>query len=1005
MVQQASADSAQRSWRGRLISVISGLAIVYSCLVGIVAFVLPDFIRQQLQQALSTQSFTAQIDRLMLNPLTLGATADGISLLQDDDSRPLEIEQLRVNVSLESLILRALVLDEVAVINPALFGRMNQQREFNWQQYIEQLIQASTADSAHTGDAEVEPDSGLPRVLVRHLLLEQINLRFADDSKREPYSEQFGPVDIDVRDLSTLVRPGAPYAISASTSRTELIEWHGKIELSPLRSSGTLIISGWQLPMIWRYFKEDLAFEVAAGQTALKTNYHYDGNLTLGDGVLTVEDLLLKDRLATPAELIELPRLQLTGIEFDLDRKRVDIAAIQLDQLHVRDTLDQHGGSRLAAAFTPQAAGDAKTNSSGADPGASSAAVSSNGAIADKTSNAFSLGVDSLSIRDALVSIEHQLPEDRRVNFDIGQTNIELRGFAWPDGDIQSIALDARINDSASLLVKASGDIEPPRANFELELSSFALVDLMPYVEPYFAISLESGLFQAKVVGQVAQNGAELTSTLKGTAAVTQLLIEDVAKGEKILSGEAFKLNDVSWQSKPATLEISQVELLQAYARVVIFKDGGTNLSRLAVEHGAGDSGAESPTESTASAEPKTPRDKAAGEPLQVDIASIDFHGGTADFADFSLPRAFEAAIYDIEGTIRGVSSASGQAAVVDITGAVDRYAPVTLRGMVAPLSENLQVDLELAFRNMELTAISPYSDTYAGYDIDKGKLNADFKYVIEGTQLQAENQVVIDQLTLGSSTDSPTATSLPVVLAIALLKDKNGVIDLNLPVSGDIGDPDFHYGALIGKALVNLITKIVTSPFAALGSLIGGGDDMDYVPFEPGRSDFSAAEASKLTQLAGALNDRPQLSVSVRGTAVPMIDGAALREARLTAHLEEMNIAVPIAEHSWKPVYKQYKKTMGTSARQLAKEIAAEQELDKPALQQATRERVWQDLLAAQEISEGDFQELARARSDQVRETLVGAGVAPDRIFLLDPVIDEGDEGTPHCQLELEAG
>ena len=370
-----------------------------------------------------------------------------------------------------------------------------------------------------------------------------------------------------------------------------------------------------------------------------------------------------------------------------------------------------------------------------------------------------------------------------------------------------------------------------------------------------------------------------------------------------------------------------------------------------------------------------------------------------------SLPRTFKAAIYDIEGTIRGLGSTGSSAAVIDIAGAVDRYAPVTLRGMVSPLSEKLQLELDLAFRNMELTAVSPYSDTYAGFNIDKGKLHADFKYVIDGTALRAENNVIIDQLTLGERTGSPTATSLPVKLAVALLKDKNGVIDLSLPVSGDIGDPKFHYGALIGKALVNLITKIIASPFAALGKLAGGGEDMDHISFEPGRSDLSAAETSKLAQLAEALNDRPQLSVSIRGTAVPMTDGAALQEAHLTAHLKDIVVMVPIPEDNWQPVFKQYKKTMGTSVRKLVKQIKAEQQLDKPALNQAVRERVWQDLLAAEDISEDDYMDLARARSERVREALVSAGVDPARIFLLDPVVDEAGEKAPHCQLELEAG
>ncbi len=382
------------------------------------------------------------------------------------------------------------------------------------------------------------------------------------------------------------------------------------------------------------------------------------------------------------------------------------------------------------------------------------------------------------------------------------------------------------------------------------------------------------------------------------------------------------------------------------------------------------------------------------------------FHEGTADFSDLSLNRTFRAAIYGIEGSIEGLDTDAEAAAVVDLTGQVEKYAPVTLKGQVKPLSDKLMVDLALQFSNLELTSVSPYSDTYAGYNIDKGKLDAAFKYHIVDQKLSAENRLVIDQLTLGERTESATATSLPVALAVALLKDSNGVIDLNLPVSGDLDDPEFHYGALIGKALLNLVTKIVTAPFALLGSLVGAEEeDLDHVIFEAGKSEAAEAQADKLTKVAEALAKRPQLTVSLRGIAVPAIDDPALKQQRLEAALAEQEIAYPIAASDRKKFFSWFEKSTGRDVGDLRKELkAAQPDIDKAALEAQMQKRLLDSLLRRQRVGADDLDRLARARSEQVRELMVAAGVDPNRLFILDPSVAEEQNQEPSCKLELDA-
>jgi len=173
----------------------------------------------------------------------------------------------------------------------------------------------------------------------------------------------------------------------------------------------------------------------------------------------------------------------------------------------------------------------------------------------------------------------------------------------------------------------------------------------------------------------------------------------------------------------------------------------------------------------------------------------------------------------------------------------------------------------------------SPYAMKFAGYRIAGGKISLDLQYKVHGRQLAGENQIVIDQLTLGERVDSPDALKLPLELAIALLKDSDGRIDLGLPVSGSLDDPQFSYGALIWKAIGTVLTKIVTAPFRAIGALLGvSGEKLEGIAFDAGSDRLLPPEREKLQQIAQLLAKRPQLKLSVPGHYSEAADGAAMR-------------------------------------------------------------------------------------------------------------------------------
>ena len=272
---------------------------------------------------------------------------------------------------------------------------------------------------------------------------------------------------------------------------------------------------------------------------------------------------------------------------------------------------------------------------------------------------------------------------------------------------------------------------------------------------------------------------------------------------------------------------------------------------------------------------------------MPMTIGTVRIIDGSANYADFWIQPNFAVGIQALNGTVEGLSSDPKSRAKVKLDGKVDRYAPVTINGELNLMSAAVYSDIKMSFKGLELTTMTPYSGHFAGYKIDKGKLSVDLSYKVDQRKLDAEQHFVIDQLQLGDAVDSPDAVHLPLKLAIALLKDRNGVIDLPLPITGSLDDPQFKVGPIIWHALVNLLEKAVTAPFAAIGRLFGGhGEEMKFIDFAPGSADLDAASKEKLDALTKALQEHDQLKLDVPIVYSQDLDGPVLAKQELNRKL-----------------------------------------------------------------------------------------------------------------------
>jgi len=484
--------------------------------------------------------------------------------------------------------------------------------------------------------------------------------------------------------------------------------------------------------------------------------------------------------------------------------------------------------------------------------------------------------------------------------------------------------------------------------------------------------------------------------TLSGSVRIPALEIKDTIEGERLLGWEMLDID--RFELGAGKLHLSRLNFVRAFGRIIVLKDLSTNLSGLLIE-----AAASSKPETEFSVD--TPSDK-----FDFVVAGIRVENGSMEFSDLSLPLPFASYITRLNGTISTIATDSTEPAGVKLEGRVNDYGLARIDGTINVLDPVQHTGITLEFRNLLMPELSPYTIQFAGRKIDEGKLDLKLHYAIDGGQLQGENNIVISDLLLGDTVDHPDAASLPLGLAVALLKDANGIIDIELPVTGDLNDPEFKIGGIVFKAITGLISKVVTAPFRLLGKLIGvDSEDFGEFQFLAGRSDLTPPEMEKITQLEQVLGQRPQLRVEISGVMDPAIDTAALKSARLHAVVLERigkEKTVGIDETTM----------LDVEIRSLLESLFIERypdipldtlkaehlaspsdgpegkpELDNLAYSAGLRDR----LLAAEPISEQDLADLAQARAEAIRTAfLASKQIDQSRISIVESRQAKSEDG-----------
>lgn len=484
----------------------------------------------------------------------------------------------------------------------------------------------------------------------------------------------------------------------------------------------------------------------------------------------------------------------------------------------------------------------------------------------------FSMTVDRAEITSYAVALTDRSFQPA-VSYDLEQLNAAVSKIMLPPKGPSPFELALRVKQGGSVQAKGTIDMLRQSADARFELADLALAPLDTILKRDTTLTLASG--KAGASGRITWNGKSNPAAIRyaGAAALTDVDLKTEGSGERLLSWQRLAMADIQLDTADNRLAIAQLSLDQPYARLIVNKDRSTNLAGIMRPS----------ADSAAAAAPATD----AGVPMAINVERVSVERGEMDFSDLSLVLPFVTHIKALGGSVSGLSSAPDSRASLKFEGRIEDYGLARAEGAIQPFAPKKFTDVAVTFRNVELVPLSPYSATFAGRKIASGKISLDLQYKLDNNKLAGDNKILLEQFTLGERVESPTAVNLPLDLAIALLTDSDGKIDLAVPVSGDVDNPEFSYGHVIWQAIRTVITRIVTAPFRALGALFGSGaETLGDIVFDPGSARILPTEYEKLRRVAEGLQKRPQLKLVVQGLYHQENDSRALRTQAVRADL-----------------------------------------------------------------------------------------------------------------------
>ena len=732
--------------------------------------------------------------------------------------------------------------------------------KIDWLEYIKNNTPIKEKTQEQNSTIADKEDSSPWVVLVEDMTWSKVKLDFDDMSIAPHVKSSINDLNITLKNATLEGREALSYEINLIANDKFTCNSKGELKHKILNLNSYTKCRGFDIAHYRPYIDDIAKKELKVYDLKLiRAMADFDANLTLNridsEVIAQVEsaNLSLKsfalNKASTKERLVNFKSFDVNGVKLNTKEKNLNIEKTTLGNLEIKSKRLRNGTLNLDTLVVPKKAKKVKKTKA-----------------KEKEYrvklNHFALKSAKVGFDDRTLSPSVKSKVDR-INFNAYK--IDSKKNSWLKYDFS-----ARVNSKGYAKSKGSLSHTPLKQKGSFELKSISLKELTPYIQESAFVELNDGYLSIKSKTSYEKSSNSPDIKINGSLNLREIFVNDSRDNSSLISFNNVGLKSFSLEMMPNRLYIDEIGVDSLYVNAVIDEKKTINFSDLMKKKDD-------------MSDTNTTQTKEVKEPFALKIAKVNIATGSAKFADLSLPIKFRTHIHDLNGAIYSISNNPSEVSSVDIFGEVDEYGSTKLKGSINSSNPKAYTDLNFNFKNLELNSASGYSASFAGHKIDSGKLFLDLGYKIINSELAGENSIIINNIKLGEEYKDENITSLPLGFVIALLEDSDGVIDIEMPVEGNIDKPDFKYAALIAKTFVNLITKAVTSPFRFLGSMLGmDGEELESLDFDTGEMNILPHEREKLDKIAKIMSKRPKISLSVSPRYDAKFDKLAMQREKL---------------------------------------------------------------------------------------------------------------------------
>ena len=797
-------------------------------------------------------------------------------------------------------------------------------------------------------------------VLVKDVALEKIALEFKDKGIKPQVTTQLNELNLYAQEITLDGKKPFNYTMNLLLNKSAKCTSKGSIIHNELDVNTYVDCQGFDIVHYNPYIdtearkalkRYDVKLQNAiAGFTTNLNVKENEGEIVAHvlDANVTLDALKLNKR-STGKRLAGFKNFSINGIDVDTKEKSVKVEKVALNYLYAKLEKHKDGSLNIENLIEPRPTKQVKQKTK---------QVSKEKPYDVKLKH-FAINGANASFKDGSLKKTVTNKIDRIY---VNAYNIDAKKYSW-----LSYNLSMRVNTKGKIKTKGKLRHTPLKQAGSFDIKNISLTALTPYIQESAYVRVDDGRLSLKGVTKYEKSSKNPDLRLQGSLNLASLFMNDTQDDSLLLS-----LNDVSVKSytlelMPNRLHVDEVDVDSFFVNAMIDENKTMNFAKLAIKNDSNETNA---TEELA-VEVTKEESEENNVSFPVRIVKINYALGSAKFADYSIPLKFKTHIHDLDGVIYSVSNSPGDTTYVDITGEVDEYGSTRLKGSIDSSNPKAYTDLDFNFKNLELNSFSGYSATFAGHEIESGKLYLDLGYDILNSELHGENTVMIKQMKLGKEVEDENVTKLPLGFVIGLLEDSEGIIDINMPVEGNLDEPDFKYGALVLKTFGNLIAKAVTSPFKFLGSVMGmDAESLEFVAFEGASTAISPPEREKLDMVAKMMLKKPKISLKVGSVYAPVVDKKGLQKNKLIALVVEKSGIKNVKDHQsvmtvdmLEDIYEEMRDDeVLDQTKERLEEVYKGEEFDR-----AYQNELVQLCSDIQEVTDSELQLLATSRSEQI--------------------------------------